>query len=61
MKTLPELLEEASRMLSERLTGGTHPHDHCDEDGGGNHRLDVEWWEQDAEDLIEQIREALHG
>lgn len=54
---LADLLAVAIDLLSEYVTG--EPHVHCDEDSGGNHSLDGEWWEKDALEIIEQGRRAL--
>jgi len=55
-RALAESEERAERLtaaLEEYLIGmsymdGDWTHEHCDEDSGGNHHLDLDWWAKDA-------------
>lgn len=54
------MLAEAAALLSERITGAVWSHNHCDTTSDGTHRLDYEWWEEDAERLVERIKQAIN-
>ena len=55
-RALAESEKRAERLtaaLEEYLIGmsymdGDWTHEHCDEDSGGNHHLDLDWWAKDA-------------
>lgn len=52
------LLTEIVALLLERHGGAdyTWTHDHCDEDSGGNHRLDGQWLDEDIEAWLRKAR-----
>jgi hypothetical protein len=58
---LREAAATVADLLAELLSGypwmqGEWSHRHCDEDGGGNHHLDDDWFGRDAADAIAALR-----
>ena len=48
-------LLDVVELLAERAQWGEWDHAHCDETSEGIHRLDYDWWEQDARAALDRL------